>query len=443
MNELHDLLHAAVPEPPAAPDRAAGARDRARRHRRRTTAGVAVAAALVVAAVAAVPVLTSDDRPGVSRPTAPTPTPTPTPEPPVEAPCPAVDEPTHGPATVLEGAVLVRLCQGIGVEFDAPADALTTDVAAVAAAINDQPSGPVPLSCTMDLGRGYQLVFGYPDGHTQNVAGELYGCHSLSVGGTSRSDPEKPYRTFIRLLRAQRAASTPPASDVVRPSCGRGGFDRTSPVARPKEMAVGTLCVRYESASETDPVAVPVSAGDLEVLLHDWVVGGPPAYDSDAPTLLLVGATAWGDRVSLPMDQVGIRVPGPDAERILDRLVGRTGRPVPTIDASSTAEDVVAAYVDLLNADLRDEATALWHPLGKPDLPTGYSRIGYKVEGVRPLRFVSAYQDAVAVTGLYGVVPADGSNADYRETVFTLGRDDQGVFRIVNVHAGDVVETGR
>jgi hypothetical protein len=85
----------------------------------------------------------------------------------------------------------------------------------------------------------------------------------------------------------------------------------------------------------------------------------------------------------------------------------------------------------------------LLHRLAQVELPTSYSRIDLKVEGVRPLRFISAYRDATAVTALYRVVPADGSWVDYHEARFVVGRDEDGQFRIVDVEIGVVVPTGR
>jgi hypothetical protein len=394
----------------------------------------------VVACVAVVPAILTDGKPGTTHPTTPSPSPTPSV---ADISCPPPDEPTHGPGTVLEGAVAVRLCQGRGAEFDVPDDALSTDVARVAAAINRQPAGPAPLTCDADLGRGYQLVFGYSDGHTQNVSGELYGCHTLTVGGSYRTDSAKPFNTFVELLRDQRATSDPPADAASPPQCGAGGLARLSPVGQPEEMVAATLCVTYHAVTDQRPQPAPVNAKQLEVLLHDRVPGAPPPYDVDRPALLLVGETAWRDRTELSMDGVDGWVPGPDAQRILNRLTWYADRPIPTVDASSTAEYVVAAYVDLLNADAYNEMMELWHPLSTPDLPSGPWSIDYEFESVRPLPSISAYADATAVTGSYRQVPADGSYTPYREATFVLGRDDQGVFRLVSVQIGKVVETGR
>jgi hypothetical protein len=215
-----------------------------------------------------------------------------------------------------------------------------------------------------------------------------------------------------------------------------------SPVARPAEIVTATLCVSFATETVHGPVGVPVSEAELAVLLHDWIPGAPE-YDPEAPTLRLAGQTAWGDRVDLPMDQVGRRVPGPDARRILDRLAARAGRPVPTVDPSSSAADVVAAYVDLLNLGRRAAAAKLWMPtMRPPDLPAADAHIDVKVEGVKRLRFVPAWRDATWVRALYHEATGE-ADAPYREAAFTLGRDEDGIFRLVSFQAGDAVPTGR
>ncbi|KQW46071.1 hypothetical protein ASC77_19450 [Nocardioides sp. Root1257] len=457
-DRLRDQLQALVPHPPPTPGRAAAARDLHHRSRRRTTVAVVTVAAVAVVALATAPLLTSGDEPGVTRPATQTPTPTPSPADPEAFTCPA-PRAQADTDTVPAGATAVHLCAGSGTGFDAPTDALVTDVDELAGVVNRQPlvTAPGQNVCQTDLGPGYVLAFEYADGSIVPVGGDLYGCHELRVGTSTRGHPERPWSRFIALLRAQRAASRVAPRIPHRPACGDQRFDTgrgISPVAGPDEMVAATLCVSYQTETEHDPQGVPVPARDLAILLADRASHHDPVStedcDPDTPSWELVGATAWGDLVTADgwcgawNDGRGIGgPPGPAAQRVLDRLVGHTGRPVPTVDATSTAEQVVAAYVDLLNADLRDEALALWHPLGTPDLPVGYGHVDAKVESVRPLRSISAYGDATAVTALYREVPPDGAFTDYREATFTLGRDQQGVFRIVHVDLGKVVPTGR
>lgn len=430
---LNDALHHIVPTPPDRPERGAAVVERVRRRRRRTAGAVALGVAAVVTAAVAVPAALSSGGEGEGPVADPSPTVTARA---VEATCPPRDQEPTGPGTLPTGAITVRLCQGPGMAFQAPADALTTGVGDLVELVNAQPEGARDPMCTMDLGVGYQLVFGYPDGEQRAVSGELYGCHELRVGAVARTNPEAPYRRFIRSLRDQRADQTPPADAASRPGCA----SEHSPIARPAEMVAATLCVRYPTATEAEPVAIDVPDADLPALLDDWT-RRDAAYDPEAPQLDLVGETAWGDRTSRYLDLTRW-APGPEAQIVLDRLLDRAERPAPQVDASSSAGEVVAAYVDLLNAHDTAGATALWHRLGTADLPEGYTRIDYKLEGVRPLRTISAYPDATAVRALYREVVRD-ADTPYRETVFTVGRDEDGVLRIVHVNVGEVIETGR
>lgn len=450
---LRDALGAAVPDPPSTPDRATSARRRARAARRRTTAAVAAGAALAMVAVV-VPLTLGGSGSPAPAPDVPTPAPTSTPE----SECPPPDTEPAGAGTLPEAAVSVRLCDGPGIGFDEPDDALVTGVDELVRVVNAQEVTGPPRVCQTDLGTGYLLAFEYADGTVRSVTGELYGCHQLVVGATVRTHPERPWQRFIELLRTQRAASTPPAGLATRPSCEDPSVETgigISPTGRPDDMVSAILCVRYQTATEHRPLPIDVSSADLQVLLADRAARthpAPPAGDCgpDTPSWRLVGRTAWGDLtvVDAWCGQWGdgrghYWDPGPQAQRVLDRLVAEAGTPTPTIDAASSAADVVAAYVDLLNAGDRKGAAALWHPrIARPELPTQFGRIDYKVEGVRELRFVSAWRDAVAVRALYREQVGDGY-VPYREAVFMLGRDGAGVFRIVSTQLGDVVETGR
>ncbi len=443
---LRDALGAAVPDPPSAPDRAASARRRARTARRRTAAAVATGAALALAAVAVPLALggSGSPTPAPQVPTHPTSVP-------AAVKCPQADTEPTGPGTLPEGAVAVRLCDGPGLGFDEPDDALVTDVDDLVRVVNDQEVTGPRRACRSDLGRGYLLAFSYPDGTVRLVTGELYGCHQLTVGSTVRAEPERPWERFIELLRDQRATLEPPATTGASPTCSSPDL---SPVARPADMDTAVLCARYETDGRTVPRAVAVPPADLRVLLADREERddrrAPPKGCAQQADLELVGTTVWGDTTAAHLwcgmwsdEQGGYWGVGAPAERILDRLVREAGTPVTTVDADSSAEDVLAAYVDLLDAGDRKAAAALWHPMaGRPELPALYSHIDYQVEGVRELRFVSAWQDATAVQALYRERIRD-AYVPYREAVFMLGRDEQGVFRIVSMQLGDAVETGR
>jgi hypothetical protein len=204
---LRDGLADAVPEPPINPDRAHAAERLARRRRRTTSLAVAGTAAAVVAGAVLAASLTrggddggSDDDLLVAEPSPVVECP-PAPKDgaidPIDVPDPAA------PDAVPEGATSARLCQGPGMEFQAPDAALVTDVEALVAAVNAlEPTGP-PEVCTLDLGPGYRIAFGYDDGSTFVVSGQLYGCHTLVVGSGYRTNPEAAEKEFRTLLRAQ------------------------------------------------------------------------------------------------------------------------------------------------------------------------------------------------------------------------------------------------
>ncbi|GAB3199441.1 hypothetical protein GCM10027062_16110 [Nocardioides hungaricus] len=432
---LSETLHRIVPTPPDRPERRTAVAERVRRHRRRTAATTVAVAAVVVGAVVgaavAVPAALSGAD-GDADPVATTPTTQAS-----ELTCPPTDQRPTGPGTLPAGATAVRLCQGPGTPFDAPADALTTDVDRVVELVNAQPELERGTGCELDFGTGYQLAFAYEGGETRTVAGRLYGCRDLQVGSVTRTNPEAPYRLFVRLLRAQRATLDPPDTPGTTPSCELGG---TSPVARPGEMTTAVLCVRYQTVSELDPLPVPVSPDDLRVLLTDRVPAPPNGpYNPDAPTLLLVGETAWGDRVYRIMSDPGRLGPGPDARRILDRLVAEAGTPRPTVDESSSPSEVVAAYVDLLDVGDRTGAAALWS--GPADLPELYSEIGYKEERMRFIRTTAPGQVVAEVVALYREQVRD-AYTPYRRATFRLVLE-RGGYRIREIKVGEAVATGR
>lgn len=208
---LREGLADAVPPPPTNPDRARTA-ERLARRRRRTTALAVVGTAGAVAAAA---VLTATlaggddtDRPeGVVAD-----------DPPALVECPpikvrggvaegsAIDQPhPDAPADVPDGATSARLCQGPGTRFRAPDEALVDDagVAGLVEAINALADAPEHQMCTMDLGPGFRIAFGYGDGSTFVVSGELYGCRTLVVGSGYRADAAAAQEAYLDLLEAQ------------------------------------------------------------------------------------------------------------------------------------------------------------------------------------------------------------------------------------------------
>lgn len=324
---LRDGLAGAVPEPPATPDRADGARAIARRARRTTAAVVGGVAASVLLVAGVVAVLGDDDPDGSDVAND-------GPVSPYDAPaCPAtpVDTRTQvGPDHVPDGATSVRLCDGNEIPIEVPKDALVTDVDTLAAAVNDLEPKATDAMCTMDLGPAYQLVFTYPDGSTTVASGELYGCDDVVVHGAVRTGAYEPWEKFIALLRAQRASLDPPApADPSTIDCpGSGGFGRQG-AGQVTDLVVAKLCVGGKQAA--------ISADELQQLVADVAANTTrsAAYVScaaESPLPALVGATAWGDRVVVAsecgtgwfvVDSTDHSVwrPGTAATTLIERLV--------------------------------------------------------------------------------------------------------------------------
>jgi len=186
-----------------------------------------------------------------------------------------------------------------------PADVLTTDVDELVALVNEQPVADPTAMCTMELGRGYQLVFAYDDGATYTVTGELYSCHNLHVGSVTRTGAEAPFRQFHRSLGA---------------------------------------------------------------------------------------------------DSLG---------------------------ADASPREVVAEYIDRLNAGDRPGATALWASLVDVDVPAAYSRIGYREESARFIRTTAPGEVDAEVDARYREEVRD-ADVPWREVTFGLTFTETG-YRIVEI----------
>lgn len=327
---LREGLAGAVPDPPGEPGRAEAARGRARRARRRTTI---VAAAGVAATLAVVGVVTTTLRDGSARnetATATSPFDVP------ECPDKPVDAKTQvGPDRIPDGAVSVRLCSGTGVPLDAPGDALVANVADVADAVNGLEAADPQQVCTLVLGIGYQLVFGYPDGTTTVASGSLYGCREVIVNGVKRADADIPWELFIERLRAQREQLDPPTLATAPAACKRtyGETPAGTPLGRPQDLEVAVLCTdALKGGSRAE-----ISTDELNTLLADLEsrsVANAGYLDCGAPrpSPRIEGLTAWGDRVSLQaecgngwftVDSATNTVwqPSPAATKIIERLV--------------------------------------------------------------------------------------------------------------------------
>lgn len=334
---LRALLADATPESPGGDDRAAGARRYAVRRRRRAIGGVA--AVLTVAAIAVGVPLAVQAGDGDPLPADDTVTD-------VSGSCPPPRRdtqnwtPVTGPDTVPDGAVSVRLCNpGGAIRWQQPSDALTTDVDEVAAAVNRLPEQPgrQNQACPMDLGPTWDLVFTWPDGRTQTVRGESFGCGGVEVGSVvrgGRDDGEQPLNRFTSALVDQRAASTPPEDLRVSLACDNGlDGPATTMVPDGGEPALtrAVLC-RMDPQRPGRSRSIPIPEDDLAVLTQDLRrhrSSGSDTCGRETNDLQIVGQNAWGDRVVISGDCGGFFVaggdeefwnPGPKARTVLDRL---------------------------------------------------------------------------------------------------------------------------
>jgi hypothetical protein len=333
---LREGLADAVPEPPITPDRARSAERLARRRRRQAAAGAGGVVGVIAGAAALTAALTGG---GVSDHVAS--------DPPGALQCPpikllgvaeaegsAIDQPDpDAPDAVPAGATSARLCQGPGTQFHVPVDALTTGIEGLVAAVNAlEPVGP-PDACTAELGPGYRIVFGYPDGSTFVVSGLLYGCQTLTVGSGYRADPEAAKDAFTTRLLAQRQASDPPAGGVASaPGCA--GTAAIFDPAPGDPLVAAALCVR-DTGKSGDVMRVPIPAADLATLVADIAanahpVNGIPRCYREEP--YLAAQTAWGDPVTIDYQCNAYYLPdrrawepSAAAQSIIDRLAGRAG----------------------------------------------------------------------------------------------------------------------
>ncbi|WP_183096159.1 hypothetical protein, partial [Nocardioides stalactiti] len=220
------------------------------------------------------------------------------------------------PDAVPEGATSVRLCDGGADKVTPPVDALTTDVAAVVAAVNDQPL--VARRCVELRVPDYQLAFGYPDGSRFVVAARFTGCAELLVGNGRRDRATPPLRAFVDRLRAQRVAATPPELSVRAGDldCAQPSSTLPTTAADPTDLSVAVLCFGVPERPER-ATAVPIPAEDLTILTrsmqHDTAssagsLGCTPPFSLREHWI--VGVSAWGDPVAARRGCFGLTIEG-------------------------------------------------------------------------------------------------------------------------------------
>jgi len=234
------------------------------------------------------------------------------------------------PGAVPDGATSVRLCAGGGNPGIPPADALVTEVSTLVDVVNALPVQG-NQACTDELGPGYRLAFGYPDGSRFVVVGRFYGCDNVVVGSVYRDDPQVPLDTFIELLRAQRATQTPPDGPGGALTCDGYGHP-TEALADAADLVAAQLCVGGDKGT---PTAVPIPEPDLAALVEDIKAnavrnGGVLRCYRPAPSIS--GITAWGDRLTMSLQcnayvlpEGRVWTPTEASQAIIDRIAGETG----------------------------------------------------------------------------------------------------------------------
>ncbi len=300
--DLGERLRQLVPDPPAASDRAARAKEYAGVRRRRRLVGVVGATVIAVAGTIAVPAALDRARPA--------PDPVGDVDPFAVASCPAplaelppASTPLPGPDTIPPGAVAVRLCAAVegapgGVP---PRDALVSGVDDVAAAINARRPAPPPAGCPADGGPTWDLVFVWSDGTTQTARAASHGCGGVRVGSVLRggsSSADRIVARFERLLWEQRLERPEPAVRFAPPGCRTEPLPGTPGPAlldrrRPVRMVAATLCA--------PGAEVTIPADDLATLLADydenlrWGSEGRCANATRELPWWIAGVNPWGD----------------------------------------------------------------------------------------------------------------------------------------------------
>ena len=243
----------------------------------------------------------------------------------IDAPDPAA------PSTVPEGATSARLCQGPGTTFDVPADALVTGVDDLVAAVNDLEVTGEHQMCTMDLGPGYRIAFGYDDESSFVISGQLYGCHTLVVGSTYRADPEAAQAAFLELLAAQQAADGGSSDEADGPDlvCADAVFTPGAE-ADLSDLTSAILCIDDGSGSQ---LSAEIDPADLDFLVDDMATHqstGVLRCAAAPPYPTIIAADGAGTVLAIPSECATsfwrlpngmVWMPSQEAVAILDQLV--------------------------------------------------------------------------------------------------------------------------
>jgi hypothetical protein len=161
---------------------------------------------------------------------------------------------TPGAKDLPTGAVAARLC--VSDEpgaFLPPADDVRKRVDSLVRMVNQQPiigtAVPGPrerrtTGCSGPSPPAFAIVFRYPDG-TRTISGNPLGCtgHALQVGNGMRDNSMRVWRTYLRLLAAQRVQDQPPAQHGSSATCASyAHMVRVSPLFNVRRLTSARLC---------------------------------------------------------------------------------------------------------------------------------------------------------------------------------------------------------
>jgi hypothetical protein len=318
-NNLRETLTNAVPEAPAAPNRAEQARARAARATRRRAGVIATgAAALAVAAIAIGPSLVDTGSGRDAEPDNPQPAGS------AASPydgfqCGVTPQASQLRSEITEGAVRARICPVVpeaeGVGWQPPADALVSSAALdeLAHLVGGLETADPLGACTMELGPAYTLTFEYADGRLATVTGELYGCRPVTVGGQTFLGAVEVKDAYFEALLQQRATMTPPPVQAA-PACDTQGFGPQGSLL-PLDGSIRFVKV---AACEYNLTGALIGSGvliDAEVAefnrqfaatLLQPSEGGPTVTCAMSERdLRLVAISTWGDPVTATQSGMG------------------------------------------------------------------------------------------------------------------------------------------
>lgn len=198
------------------------------------------------------------------------------------------------------------------------------------------------FDCDAELGDGWGLLIGYPDGRTQQVAGQNYGCGLLDVGDKTGAGALEVWQAVLDRLWSQRRHEPAPIARG-RPTCA-GDF-RTDVVADPSTIDRAVACLQGDDRQLT----VRLDSDEIDILAHDWLTSTTQKQVDDCawPGVTIRGITTWNESTTLIYacgawnhykDQVSTAagvteistLPGDSAQALLDKIVAQ---------ASSTGSD--------------------------------------------------------------------------------------------------------